>query len=56
MLRASEAPFAPDIVHCLKSWTTVDAERGSPCSRTNYHQEEDIGGVDEQSRSRSPKT
>ena len=25
MLRASEAPFAPDIVRCSKSWTTVDA-------------------------------
>jgi hypothetical protein len=25
MLRASEAPFAPDIVRCSESWTTVDA-------------------------------
>jgi hypothetical protein len=41
MPRASEAPFAPDIVRCLKSWTTVDAGRCSPCSPTNSHQDED---------------
>ena len=41
MPRASEAPFAPDIVRCSKSWTTVDAGRCSQCSPTNGHQEED---------------
>ena len=41
MPRASEAPFAPDIVRCLKSWTTVDAGRCSQCSPTNGHPEED---------------
>ena len=42
MSRASEAPFAlVDIVYCLKSWTTVDAERCSQCSPTNGNQEED---------------
>ena len=42
MPRASEAPFAPDIVRCSKSWTTVDAVRCSQCSPTNGHQKEDI--------------
>jgi len=41
MPRASEAPFAPDIVCCSKSWTTVDAGRCSQCSPTNDHREED---------------
>ena len=41
MPRASEAPFAQDIVRCSKSWTTVDAGRCSQCSPTNSHQEED---------------
>ena len=41
MPRASEAPFAQDIVRCLKSWTTVDAGRCSQYSPTNGHQEED---------------
>ena len=41
MPRTSEAPFAPDIVCCSKSWTTVDTERCSQCSPTNSHQEED---------------
>ena len=40
MQRASEAPFAPDIVRCSKSWTTVDAGRYSQCSPMNGHQEE----------------
>ena len=41
MPRASEAPFAPDIVRCSKSWTIVDAGRCSQCSPTSDHQEED---------------
>jgi hypothetical protein len=41
MPRASEAPFAPDIVRCSKSWTTVDVGRCSPCSPMNGHREED---------------
>ena len=41
MPRASDAPFAPDIVHCSKSWTTIDVGRCSQCSPTNGHQEED---------------
>ena len=41
MPRASEAPFAPDIVRCSKSCTTVDAGRCSQCSPTNGHREED---------------
>ena len=41
MPRASEAPFAPDIVRCSKSWTTVDAGRCLQCSPMNGHQEED---------------
>ena len=36
MPRVSEAPFVlVDIVHCSKSWTTVDAGRCSQCSPTN---------------------
>ena len=35
MPRASEAPFALDIVRCSKSRTTVDAGRCSQCSSTN---------------------
>ena len=35
MPRASEAPFAPDIVRCSKSWTTVDVGRCSQYSPTN---------------------
>ena len=35
MLRASETPFALDIVRCSKSRTTVDAGRCSQCSPTN---------------------
>ena len=35
MPRASEAPFALDIVRCSKSRTTVDAGRCSQCSPTN---------------------
>ena len=38
---ASEAPFAPDIVRCSKSWTTVDAGTCSQYSPTNGHWEED---------------
>ena len=41
MPRASEAPFAPDIVRCSKSWTTVDVGMCSQCSPTNGHQKED---------------
>ena len=35
MPRASEAPFAPDIVRCSKSWTTVDVGCCSQCSPMN---------------------
>ena len=41
MSRASEAPFALDIVRCSKSWTTVNAVRCSQCSPMNGHWEED---------------
>ena len=54
MPRASEAPFAPDIVRCLKSWTTVNAGRCSQCSPTNGHQEED--GFHERSPGRRRRT
>ena len=59
MPRASEAPFAPDIVRCSKSWTTVDAERCLQCSPTNSHLEEDSFASDHQEedgfRERSPE-
>ena len=41
MPRVSEAPFAPDIVRCSKSWTTIDAGRCSQCSPTNGDQKVD---------------
>ena len=59
MPRASEAPFALDIVRCSKSWTTVDAGRCSQCSPTNGHQEEDSFASNHQEedgfRERSPE-
>ena len=54
MSRISETPFAPDIVRCSKSWTTVDTGRCSQCSPTNNHQEED--GFRERSPGRRRRT
>ena len=48
MPRASEAPFAlVDIVHCSKSWTTVDVGRCSQCSPTKGSpgRRRDPGGI-----------
>jgi len=56
MPRASEAPFAPDIVRCSKSWTTVDAGWYSQCSLTNGNREEDALLFHERSPERRCRT